>query len=122
MPELDDPISIEALENDEVLILDNAPGGPSIVHHFLGALSLAAFVLEDDIEVVTLNEATEREHLAVTAHDMVYVAHDQILYAVERDGNQAMAFRLDLDRLTAPIPAGDDLSTHAKPRRAGAGG
>ena len=49
--------------------------------------------LVDNVEVT---EAEGLTHLSVIGHDMAYTPHNQTLYVVERDGNQVIAFRLEL--------------------------
>lgn len=94
-----DPISIVALPNHQVLILDNPPdaSSPSQLYHYALAELLAAPIpLVDEVEVATVGETNTYHQLSVLGFDMAYTAHDQTLYVVERDGNQVVAFYLDL--------------------------
>ncbi|MCI0398248.1 MAG: hypothetical protein L0332_20175 [Chloroflexi bacterium] len=93
-----DPISIEALPDNSVLILNSpAPAaGPSELYHYRLADQLAPpLPLAGEVEVTVIGETTTSHHLSVAGHDMAYTAHNQMLYVVERDGNQVIAFRLD---------------------------
>lgn len=100
------PVSIEALPDGDVLILDSpAPAWtgeprPSTLYRYrLGAQAAPPLRLEDDVEAVTEGEETVRTHLGVAGHDMAYVPGERergTLYVVERDGNQSVAFALDL--------------------------
>lgn len=107
---LTDPIAIEGGPGQSVFILDNRPG-VSRVYQFEGATELLWLALEDQIEVVTLDGASEAHTLQVVAHDLAYVAAEERLYVVERDGNQALAFQLFLD----DSPAGLRLATSYLP-------
>jgi len=94
-----DPISIVALPNDEVLILDNPPPEISdtsqIYHYALADLLNPPLDLYEEVDVGTVGKTTVQHELAVLGFDMAYTAHDKTLYVVERDGNQVVAFYLD---------------------------
>lgn len=98
-----DPISIVALPDNQVLILNAPPDAstPSQLYHYALADLLAPPIhLVDEVEVATVGETNAYQQLSVRGFDMAYTAHDQTLYVVERDGNQVVAFYLDL--ATAP--------------------
>ncbi|MCB8983617.1 MAG: hypothetical protein H6659_07320 [Ardenticatenaceae bacterium] len=96
-----DPISIVALPGDQVLILDNPPPATShaanLYHYALAELLALPLPLADEVEVATVGQTTTSHQLAVLGADMAYTAHNQTLYVVERDGNQVVAFHLDLE-------------------------
>lgn len=101
-----DPIAIEALPDGDVLILDAAePAWPgtarssTLYRYRLAEQVTPPLALEDDIETVADGEDTVRTHLSVAGHDMAFVPGEPergTLYVVERDGNQSIAFALDL--------------------------
>jgi phage tail-like protein len=92
-----DPVSIEPLPDGSVLILDSpAFAVSSTLHHYRGSERLHSVRLEADVEIVVEGEGTVRQHLEIVGHDMAYTPQDKTLYVVERDGNQALAYTLDL--------------------------
>jgi phage tail-like protein len=98
LPGLQDPVSIEALPDGSVLILDHAGPGPSaLYHHRRGNREAGPLPLEDDnIEVEVLDDARTSRGLSLCAYDMAYNPQTSTLYVVECDGKQAFAVRLDL--------------------------
>lgn len=99
------PISIEALPDGSVFILDSPalaspqvfPPAPSMLYHYrLGEQVSPPLSLEDNVEVVIEGEGTTRKRLSVVGHDIAYTPHDRTLYVVERDGNQTIAFSVNL--------------------------
>ena len=85
-----DPIAIEGLPDGTVLILDS-PANVAVsllLHYELSEVLTGPIPLEEALG----NE----EFVRVAAHDIAYYPADQMLYAVQRDGNQAMAWRLRL--------------------------
>ncbi len=86
-----DPIAIEGLSDGTVLILDSPAGAAAsaLWHVDLSELLAGPLPLEEALG----NEET----IQVAAHDMAYNAPSNLLYTVQRDGNQAMAWRLRLD-------------------------
>jgi phage tail-like protein len=113
-----DPISIEALPDGSVLILDRLaptsaidPDGPlsQILRYRFGTQDSPALLLTDDLEVVAEGAARVKRRLNVVAYDIAFA--DGRLYAVEREGNQTMSFELKLD----PWPTSLKLSTDFLP-------
>jgi phage tail-like protein len=99
-----DPLAIEGLPDGSVLILDSPAVAPSVLLHYrLGTRISPPLALEDDVETLAEGQAVVRTHLSVAAHDLVYVPDAErpaerpgTLFVVERDGNQSIAFTLDL--------------------------
>jgi phage tail-like protein len=100
-----DPISIVCLYQqplrDHVLILEN--GAPSKIHHYYFNEQINdPFSLTVDTTVYDPQQMSEEVSLSVIAHDIAYIAGPNtqpgtgILYTVQRDGNQIIAFNLDL--------------------------
>lgn len=97
------PISIEALPDSSVLILDSPPearpGDPSsaasTLYHYHFGECLHKIPLEDNVEVMMEGEGIVPKHLSLVGHDIAYTPEDKALYVVERDGNQTIAFTLD---------------------------
>lgn len=86
-----DPVAIEGLPDGTVLILDS-PAGASVsalLHYELSELLAGPLSLEEALG----NEET----VQLVAHDMAFNAADGLLYLVQRDGNQAMAWQLRLN-------------------------
>jgi phage tail-like protein len=101
------PISIEALPDGSVLILDSPllpmqlgiSAVPSTLYHYRGAQQVSMPVaLKDQVEVETadVDIATTTHILSIVAHDITYDPDSQTLYAAERAGKQAIAFALTL--------------------------
>jgi phage tail-like protein len=102
------PISIEALPDGSVLILDSLPPvtqaiaitATSVLYHYRG-VKLLSMPVELKSQVKT--EATcadsmdsKTESLSVLAHDIVYDYNSGTLYAAESTGKQTIAFALAL--------------------------
>jgi phage tail-like protein len=93
------PLSIEALPDGSVLILDSPITQktkdsiePSMLYHYRGVTLLSPPVaLKDQIETDTITES-----LSVVAHDIAYDANSKTLYAAENSGKQTIAFDLTL--------------------------
>jgi hypothetical protein len=85
-----DPIAIEGLLDGTVLILDSAADAlvSSLWRYELSELLAGPLPLEEALG----NE----EWVRLLAHDMALHPADGLLYVVQRDGNQAMAWRLRL--------------------------
>lgn len=110
-PEVENPIAIETLPDGTVLILDSpaytepgvVPPKPSRVHRFRGAQQASAsFELSGSVHAVEENSETEHERLELVGYDFAFVREGMeeekgTLYVVEREGNQAIAFRLDFN-------------------------
>jgi len=101
------PISIEALPDGSVLILDSPglispPGvlpGPSTLYHYrLSKQVSAPLPLKADVEVGIGGTETTIRHLAVAGHDIAYTPDEKTLYVVEHDGKQTIAFSLDFQK------------------------
>ncbi len=99
------PISIEAVSDGSVLILDsqipeNAANltASSMLYHYRGAESLSSPIeLKGEIETdETCADATgiRTESISIIAHDIVYDANAGTLYAAENSGKQTIAFAL----------------------------
>lgn len=82
-----DPIAIEGLPDGTVLILDSPADAAlsSLWHYELSELIAGPLALEEALG----NEETVR----LAAHDMAFNPADGLLTVVQRDGNQAMAWR-----------------------------
>ena len=102
-----DPISIEALPDGSVLILDNPlVSGPSRLYHYRFSRQLSSPFLLPDLTGI----ATDGEARPVIGHDMAYTPADDMLYIVERDGNQAVAFQLKLPDGEVSSPPSEPLT------------
>ncbi len=86
----DDPIAIEGLPDGTVLILDSAAGAAvsSLWHYELSELLAGPLALAEALG--------DEETVQVAAHDMALDPANGLLYTVQRDGNQAMVWRLRL--------------------------
>lgn len=110
--DVEDPVAVEGMPDGSVLILDSpaylgpapSPPPPSRVHQFrLGTRVAGPFELSDpDIE--TVDELTGRvsRGLAAVGYDFAFAPADEggrrgTLHVVEREGNQSIAFTLDLE-------------------------
>lgn len=98
-----DPVSIEALPDGSVLILDRLaatsppdPDGPvsQILRYRFGSQESPGLRLTDQIEVVAEGAGKVRRRLNVVAYDIAF-AGDR-LYAVESEGNQTLSFELNV--------------------------
>lgn len=93
-----DPIGIEGLPDGSVLVLDNPVGlaQPSSLVHYHYEQPLSPPLPLPSLEGIVAGD----EVRPVVGHDLAYVPagepHRGTLYVVERDGNQAIAFALDL--------------------------
>ena len=94
-----DAISIEALPDDTVLILDRDDGkGFSQIYHFGSEGQLGEAISTDIMRA--LIPAAQRTRFTLVAHDFAFVAEHQSgdrtvpdrLYIVEQNGNQSYAF------------------------------
>ncbi len=110
--DVENPVAIEGLPDGSVLILDSpayldavgSPAPPSSVHHYrLGNRIGGPFELSDP-EVGTVDELTGRvgTGLSVVAYDFAFAPAEEgatrgTLHVVEREGNQSIAFTLDLE-------------------------
>lgn len=86
-----DPIAIEGLPDGTVLVLDSAVDAlvSSLWRYELSDLLAGPLPLEEELG----NE----ESVRLLAHDMAIHPTDGLLHVAQRDGNQAMAWRLSLD-------------------------
>jgi phage tail-like protein len=92
------PLSIVPLPDLSVLILDSPPGASfSIIHHYAYDIHLASYPLEDETHVASLDGGQQQLSLQMIGHDIAYDPAGGQLYVMERDGNQAVAWRLMLD-------------------------
>jgi len=86
-----DPIAIEGLPDGGVLILDSpADAAVSAIWRYELSARLAGPLLLEE-------ELGQEETVRLAAHDMALDAAGGLLYVVQRDGNQAMAWRLGLE-------------------------
>ncbi|SEQ07075.1 phage tail protein [Nitrosomonas ureae] len=102
------PISIEALSDGSVLILDSPDPAKqvitsavsSVLYHYRGTELLTLPVeLKDQIETEeTCADAADSNtvRLSVIAHDIVYDPASETLYAAESNGKQVIAFSMKL--------------------------
>ena len=98
-----DPISIVSMPDLSVLILDSSETATvsSLYHYKLSHLLSPPFPLQGDIDVTVIGETGGDNTISVVAHDIAYLSKERRLVAVERDGNQAIAFHLDSE--TTPL-------------------
>jgi phage tail-like protein len=91
------PVSIEALQHDEVLVLDSPPADTrvSTIERYRLGVKLDQLRLEVDADVRTQNG--EEKSLSVVGHDIAFLPAESTLYVVEASGRQVMAFPLQLD-------------------------
>lgn len=119
--DVNDPVAIEALPDDSILILNFTPGERfSEVHHFRGGAELGHAVSTD--AMLALIEPEERYNFRLVGYDFAFVpAHDVTdapvpdrLFVVGPEGEQAFAFDItwpaddqtDAGQLTLePVPA-----------------
>jgi phage tail-like protein len=99
-----DPVSIVALADQGVLILDGpadpASGDASRLHHLRLGVPLAP-----PTSLPSLAGLVDGDELRpVAGHDMAYVASTGVLYVVERDGTQSIAFSFPVPAAGAPAP------------------
>ena len=100
-----DPVAIEPLPDGGVLILDSpavslpesSPPTPSVVHRYELSEHLEAVALVGDVNSISAGSPSERTSLSVVGYDFAYLPAEHLLYVVEREGNQAIAFTLDFD-------------------------
>jgi hypothetical protein len=64
------------------------------VHHYRLGQHLAAIPLEHFVDVA--GDGSHAIMLSISGHDMVHTPHDGMLYVAERDGDQVIAYHLDL--------------------------
>jgi len=97
-----DPVSIEALPDGSILILDRLavtspadPNGPvsQLLRYRFGISGVTSAGAYGQVEVVVEGAGKLRQRLNVVAYDIAYA--DGLLYAVESEGNQTFAFKLD---------------------------
>ncbi|MDT7689983.1 MAG: hypothetical protein QOE46_2742 [Acidobacteriota bacterium] len=109
--EVVDPVAIEAMPDGTVLILDSpayqtstsAPPVPSVVHHLRRTAREGGPFELSDPDVVTADELSGgvSTGLAVVGYDFAFLPSNDdprrgTLRVVEREGNQAVTFSLDL--------------------------
>jgi len=121
-----DPVSIEALPDGTVLILDRLADLPPrvsrepvslVLRYRFGRLEAPALLLSDEVEVVTEDEGKARRVLNVVAYDIAFAGGR--LYAVESEGSQALSFQLDPEHWPAQLRISTDfLPLHYFGRRA----
>jgi phage tail-like protein len=85
------PVAIAALDDERVLILDvdpaGSPGGSRLLIHRLG-------VLQASLPLGDLNERAEAKIRPLIGYDLTVA--NGVVYVVEQDGTQVIAFDLDL--------------------------
>jgi phage tail-like protein len=109
--EVVDPVAIEALTDGTVLVLDSpayqtpslAPPAPSVVHHLRRAARASLPLELSDPDVVIADELSGgvSTGLSIVGYDFAFLpssddARRGTLRVVEREGNQAVTFSLDL--------------------------
>lgn len=97
LAETQNPISIVGLPDGSVLILD-APEGASfstLYHYDLRDLQ-TVLPLQATVEIVQQDGTHQSGTFEMVGHDMAYLHPQGILYVVERDGNQAVTWEVDL--------------------------
>lgn len=94
-----DPIAIEDLSDDSVLVLDGSTESASLVYRYrLEALLGAPAPLSGTANIKDDSEAgVTRKTLDVVAHDIAYNPDSQLLYAADHFGRQSLAFKLSLE-------------------------
>lgn len=106
-----DPISIEALPDGSVLILDRqsnlSPADPAVaastvLRYRYGQLVGSPIRLAASVEVASTGNGATTSELAVTAHDIAYVAATKTLYAVDWYGKQTISFGFDVQSPPSP--------------------
>lgn len=110
-----EPISIEALPDGSVLILDRnvttspSPGAPvsQILRYRFGRQESPSLLLTDQIEVVVEGSGKVERQLNVLAYDIAFAADR--LYAVESEGNQVLAFELKPDQWPVQLKMSRDF-------------
>lgn len=94
------PSAVEALPDRSVLVLVRpaAAGGSSqLLHYRSGSAPGILVPPAAPLPLPDLDDVTaEEEARPVVGHDMAFSPSDNLLYVVEQDGNQAIAYWLDL--------------------------
>jgi phage tail-like protein len=98
-----DPISIEALPDGSVLVLDNpalptadgSAAASTVWRYRWGEQIALPLPLQAEVEVATVGGETTATSLAIVAHDIAYDAEERALYVADGGGKQAIAFGLD---------------------------
>ena len=93
-----DPVSIQGLPDGSVLILDSpglaAGDQVSLLWHYRsGASAAPPLPLHADLEIAVEGQEETVRGLDVVGYDMAYLAENQTIYIVERDGTQVIAFQ-----------------------------
>ena len=117
------PLAIEALPDGSVLVLDEAAGtgAAQLYRYQLDELLGGPLPLGDDL-ALDLGAGVVAGRIDIAAHDIAFLPGDNgsgVLYAVEDDGNQAIAFdlRYGPDQIAVSVRS-DYLPLHAYGGRA----
>jgi phage tail-like protein len=111
-----DPVSIEGLPDGSILILDRLAAisppdlnGPvsQVLRYRFGKQESPALMLTDQVEVVVEGSGKLRRQLNVVAYDIAFA--DGLLYAVESEGNQTLAFKLDAQQWPTRLKINTDF-------------
>lgn len=108
-----DPASIECMPDGSLLVLDApaAPGSGSRLQHY--QVDAAGYPFLSSTQELPPPQAGGPP---IVGHDLAYLAQEERLVVVERDGNQAFAYRLPLPhagQVLAPlVPLPDYLPMH----------
>lgn len=111
-----DPVSIEALPDGSVLILDRTSPAPPlqtgqtvsrVLRYRFAQLVAAPLPLMDEVEVIPEGEGKTLRRLNIIAYDFAYTG--DTLYVVESEGNQALAFELKLPAWPARLKVKTDF-------------
>lgn len=109
------PVSIVGLPDSSVLILDSPKDAEvsHLYHYRLNQQLADPIPLQGDLNVTEIGEKKVEKTVSVIAHDIAYLPKLNRLVAVEQNGNQAIAFNLNIK--TTPISlsvAADYLPLH----------
>jgi phage tail-like protein len=102
-----DPVAIEALADDSILILDTPPAADFSIVFRVSRDGPVASASTDSAK--SLVEESKRADFKLRGHDLVFVTKDEvnILYIAGSDGDQAVAFDVDLEN--------EGLALHPQP-------
>ncbi len=90
-----DAVAIDVLPGDDILILDSPP--PAAFSRIVRMHKDGTFADASTEVAKNLVEESQRDDFRLLGHDFLYIAAKNVLYVAGNDGNQAVAFELDLD-------------------------
>jgi phage tail-like protein len=115
LPDLD-PTAVEALPDGSLLVLVRRAGVGSssrLLHYRPGVMPGTLLPPPSPLPLPDLSDITaEQDFRPVIAYDMAFSPQDSLLYVVEQDGNQAIAFRLSLPRAPGEQLAAEPLAIY----------